>query len=104
LETQDAPAGKTRIGEKMTSEQVKLARHALGLPNKRNMSYRNRFICNPGHDDYDNWMAMEKTGYAMRIKPSSIMSGMFFFWLTPDGAKLALHAGEKLDPEDFDEA
>jgi hypothetical protein len=32
------------------------------------------------------------------------MSGMVFFWLTPNGAKLALHAGEKLDPEDFDEA
>ena len=35
----------------MSAAQIELARHALGLPNKMRMSYRNRFVAGHGHVD-----------------------------------------------------
>ncbi len=49
----------------MTETQAKLARHALGLPNKKNTSYRNRFYTGPGSPDYLEWQAMVAEGNAV---------------------------------------
>lgn len=85
----------------MTPEQIELARHALGLPNKQRVSYRNRFIAGPGHSDYDNWMQMTADGNARRqIKPKDF-GGDDYFRLTLSGAVLALKPGESLDPVNF---
>lgn len=77
----------------MTARQITLARHALGLDGQRTVSFRNRFVAGPGHTDYPEWMAMATTGHARRRDD--------FFWLTRQGAELALRPGERLDPEDF---
>lgn len=85
----------------MTPEQRELARHALGLPNDRNMSYRNRFCAGTGHDDLPDWCAMVFRGWAAASAPQKSLGGDRMFWLTMDGANLAINPGERLDPEDF---
>lgn len=87
----------------MTLREIELARHALGLPNKMRMSYRNRFVAGEGHDDYKDWLQMVADGNAgMRDGSKLPYAGDSLFWLTHDGAKQALKRGEKLDPEDFE--
>lgn len=86
----------------MTPKQRKLARHALGLPNKMRMSYRNRFIAGLDHDDYAEWTRMVAEGNAeMRHGGTMPYAGDSLFWLTETGARQALNPREKLDPEDF---
>jgi hypothetical protein len=83
----------------MTPEQRELARHALGLPNKRRQTYRNRYVC---REDNPEWSAMVAAGEAtMRPAATVPFGGSAIFYLTEAGARLALNRGEKLDPEDF---
>ena len=86
----------------MTPKQRKLARHALGLPNRTKRSYRNRFRASYVPGDYDHWDKMGDAGLA--IKSTAIYEGSVAFWLTEKGAKLALETGESLCPEDFPNA
>ena len=85
----------------MTPRQTELARHALGLPNANAQSYRNRFICGTGHKDYADWQAMVAAGYAITGGADRRLGGAQPFMLTYLGARMALRAGERLDPEDF---
>ena len=85
----------------MKPEQIELARHALGLPNKGRRSYRNRFVTGPGSLDYLHWVQMVNDGHARRRSGSALTGGDDFFWLTAVGACEALLPGEKLDQEDF---
>lgn len=88
----------------MTPEQIELARHALGLPNKRRQSYRNHFVCGQGHPDWENWQDMVAAGLAKTRKGNALTGGYNWFWLTLDGAHNALRKGERLDLEDFPSA
>lgn len=83
----------------MTPEQIRLARHALGLPNNYRRSYRNRFCANNRSGDYAEWRAMTDAGMALRLPWG--WNGGDFFCLTRAGAEAVLQRGEKLDPEDF---
>lgn len=85
----------------MTPRQVELARHALGLPNKRRRSYRNHFVAGRTHEDYGDWTAMVAAGFARQKSGSALSGGDDFFWLTEAGARRALKARESLDLEDF---
>lgn len=94
----------------MTPRQRTLARHALGLPNARMRSYRNRFVASYATGgDYDQWRRMVDRGLAERsdtpmqsgASNRGIASISYLFWLTQKGALAALVAGETLDPEDF---
>ena len=85
----------------MTPQQIDLARHALGLPNWRQESYRNHFVAGPGHPDYADWEAMVTAGEARKHPASALTGGDVMFTLTTVGAKAALRAAERLDPEDF---
>ena len=86
----------------MSPRERELARHALGLPNKMRISYRNRFVAGPGHEDYNDWMQMVADGNAaVRIGSTLPYGGDSLFWLTEAGARQALNPREKLDPEDF---
>lgn len=85
----------------MTPEQIELARHALGLPNRRRQTYRNHFVCGEGHSDYVNWLEIEAAGLARSRKGSQLTGGDPVFWLTKAGAESALKRGERLCPEDF---
>mgnify|MGYP000403506147 CR=1 FL=1 len=50
----------------MTPKQKELARHALGLSNDRNQSYRNRFRASFASGDLDHWEVMSDNGYAIQ--------------------------------------
>ena len=83
----------------MTVEQRELARHALGLPNRNKTSYRNRYVCNESHPV---WSELVRLGLAtMRPAHTVPFGGCALFYLTEDGAKLALDKGEKLCREFF---
>lgn len=91
----------------MTFEQKELARHALGLPNKKRTSYRNHFVTGPGTEDYEPWMQMVMDGNANHRNATQmgwVTGNMDLFWLTRRGAELALGPNEDLDPEDFPQA
>ena len=85
----------------MSPEQLRLARHALGLPNARRRSYRNRFFASPGGFTHAVWMDMVAKGWAGREGPDANHSKLDFFWLTRDGAGLAKKQNEDLCREDF---
>ena len=86
----------------MTPTQRRLARLALGLPNPKCISYRNRFIGAVGSYDHEIWTGMCKAGLALsRAEPLTARVKASRFWLTPAGALAALNPGETLCPEDF---
>jgi hypothetical protein len=86
----------------MTPKQRDLARHALGLPNKMRMSYRNRFVAGEGHDDYADWIQMVSEGNAEKRDGGKLpFAGDSLFWMTESGARQALNPRERLDREDF---
>lgn len=85
----------------MTPHQIELARHALGLPNRRKQSYRNHFVAGEGHKEYEAWCDLVVKGLARGKKGSPLTGGDPVFWLTLAGAQVALRRGETLDPDDF---
>lgn len=82
----------------MTTDQLAMARHALGLPNDSNQSYRNRYVAGTGTTHETEWNELVAQGLAERGSPGIAVVG---FCLTESGARAALAFGEKLDPEDF---
>lgn len=84
----------------MTPRQKELARHALGLPNERKRSYRNRFFTAPtiANPDFVDWSSMVAIGCARGVRETDLLA---HFWLTRKGAEAALEKGESLDLEDF---
>ena len=87
----------------LTPRQRRLARHALGLPNATNRSFRNRYVVAVAHRDYDDWCAMvdremADCGVVHRTTSHDYMRR---FWLTRAGAQAALDPNETLCPEDF---
>lgn len=85
----------------MTDPWRELARHALGLPNNRLRSYRNRFVTGGGKDG-SAWTGMVAAGLAeVRAGKSLPFGGADLYWLTREGAMSALEPGETLCPEDF---
>lgn len=85
----------------MTPEQKELARHALGLPNTKRTSYRNHFVAEEGHVDFDNWRGMVAAGNAKEHGPRAMFGGDYCFTLTKQGAELALEPRERLDKKSF---
>ena len=87
----------------LTEKQLSLARHALGLDGKRELSYRNHFTTGRGGSDYDSWIAMVEAGHAA-MTTTDTSAARRIFKLTTRGAVAALLDGELLDPEDFPDA
>lgn len=83
----------------LTSQQLELARHALGLPNKDRRSYRNRYLISRAGKKHAAWEGMRRAGFA-RVEREATSYGDLFF-LTRKGAEAALQPGETLCPEDF---
>lgn len=83
----------------LTPHQRELARHALGLPNKKNLSYRNYFC---GSNDDPHWNGLVDAGLATKRSHAALLHiDDVFFYLTAAGALAVLNPGEKLCPEDF---
>jgi len=88
----------------LTPKQIELARHALGLPNKGNRSYRNRYVSPKTGDDYFSWLDMANVGLARsygHITREHLEASTVYFELTLKGASLVLKPKEKLCQEDF---
>lgn len=84
----------------LTDTQRELARHALGLPGKSCISYRNRFYVGVASPTYAVWMEMVRLGRAALIPPQQ-GDRVQGFCLTLSGAAAALDPGESLCCEDF---
>lgn len=91
-----APTSFNRLGPPMSEDEKRLARHALGLPNEKRVSFRNRYIAPVGGPAEETWRAMVERRFA---EPSSLGTGSFV--LTIKGAMEAIEEGEALDREDF---
>lgn len=90
----------------MTDAQIKLARRALGLPNKSMKPAKNICIVDYGHSSYLGWIRMAFLGHAKRFDGSDMsldkaITGCDIFCLTADSAQAALSDGETLDLETF---
>ncbi len=83
----------------MNKKQLKLARHALGLPNGKNLSFRNHFCIGEGGDGYEEWEDLVSKGMAVKARGGKEWSGDFFY-LTLPGAKEALLSHEHISRED----
>lgn len=83
----------------MTDEQRKMARHALGLPNRHNVSYRNHYCIGPGGHGYAEWEDLVAKGLAVK-RTSPIFGGDDIFHLTLSGALMARNSNEHLSQQD----
>ena len=83
----------------MTENQLALARHALGFPNRRNESYRNHFCIGKGGDGYEEWMDLVSKGLAIR-RTGPHWGGDDMFYLTLKGALEARGPKEHISRED----
>lgn len=88
----------------LTPRERELARHALGLPNERRQSSRNRFYAPVGSEQNEMLSRLVPQGLcecrrSVVIRPRRVKHD--FFTLTRAGAEAALEAGETLDEEDF---
>lgn len=83
----------------MTPEQIKLARHALGLPNDQKRSYRNRYFATVGSNIEKQWEGLVSSGLAHRQRQDGARTT--FFCLSERGARRVIDPAESLCPEDF---
>lgn len=78
----------------LSPQHLKMARHTLGLPNRNNKPYRNRYFAPANGEAHKDFIALTKQGLAGN-------DAIGFCWMTHAGALLALERGEKLCEEDF---
>lgn len=83
----------------MTDKQRELARHALGLPNKKNTTHRNYFVIGVGSDGHNEWMKLVTQGLAIK-RTAEPFAGDDLFYLTMDGARLVLEPKEHISREE----
>jgi hypothetical protein len=83
----------------MTPRQRDFARHALGLPNKKNVSYRNHFCIGVNGDGYADWEDLVAKGLAVK-RTGDLWGGDDMFHLTLEGALMVREVKEHLSPED----
>lgn len=83
----------------MTKQQREMARHALGLPNKQNMTYRNHYCVGPGDDGHSDWEDLVTQGLAVK-RTSNLWGGDDMFHLTLKGALMVRENNEHLSRED----
>lgn len=83
----------------MTEKQRQMARHALGLPNKRNESYRNRYCIGQDSEDWSLWIDLCEKKLALRLV-SPMFGGDDMFYLTLAGALEAREPGEHISRSD----
>ena len=88
-----------KVQWEMTPEQRKLARHALGFPNKQNTSYRNHFCTGEGSTDYLHWEAMVTAGEAIR-RTGPLWGGDNMYHLKLEAALAARDPKEHISRED----
>ena len=83
----------------MTARQRAFARHALGLPNNQNTTYRNHFCIDKGGDGYEDWEDLVRQKLAVKAPGRDYWVGDFFY-LTLAGARQVLGSIEHIGRED----
>jgi hypothetical protein len=83
----------------VTKKQRDMARHALGLPNKKNTTYRNHYCIGPDGDGYKDWEDLVAHGLAVKAGGGAQWAGDFFY-LTLNGAREMLLPKEHIGRED----
>ena len=83
----------------LTGQQLSMARHALGLPNDKNTSYRNHYCAAPESPEHDLWEDMVAKGFAIKRINRKLWVGDMFF-LTLSGGLAARLPGEHLSREE----
>jgi hypothetical protein len=83
----------------MTDRQRDMARHALGLPNKRNTSNRNHYCIGKGGDGYEDWEDLVSKGFAIK-RTGPHWGGDDMFHLTLKGGLEARGPKEHLSREE----
>lgn len=90
------------MAEDVAERRIALARHAMGLPNQRKVTYRNCYVTGAGSDNHAVWMAMVEAGLATRRDGARLpFGGDDLFTLTREGGTAALLKDERLRHEDF---
>ena len=80
--------------EKDASRRKDLARHALGLPNKNNLAYRNYYETSEDGQDKRDWQDMVEVGLA-------VQSSTTVFHVSLDGIRWALFRNEAIGKENM---
>lgn len=84
----------------LTPEQRRLARHALGLGDRRKKrAYRNRYNADEGSDADRDWSAMVDLGAALRVRRKDVPGVLYI--LTIRGALAAMESHEMIDAEEL---
>lgn len=83
----------------LASDELASARHALGLSDDRDHSYRNRYYTRPDTADGMIWERLVGRGLAVKSEAASPVG--VNYGLTFEGAIRALQPGESLCGEDF---
>jgi hypothetical protein len=87
----------------ITETQRNLARHALGFPNKKNTSFRNRFCIGKGGDGYEDWEDLVSKGLAIKCVGADHgrpWGDSDMFYLTLEGALMVRGPKEHISRED----
>lgn len=90
------------MSEVMTARQLQMARHALGLPNSKRTTYRNRYCLGRGDEGYADWEDLVSRNLAIK-QTGTFWGGDDMFYLTLEGARAALHRGEHISREEMKE-
>lgn len=90
---------ESRTPVEITTLQREMMRHALGLPNRDNLSYRNHFCIGKGGDGYEAWEDLVQKGLAIQQK-SNMCGGDDLFHLKIEGALMVREPKEHLSTED----
>jgi hypothetical protein len=84
----------------LTPEQHRLARHALGLGDRRKKrAYRNRYNADEGSDADREWSAMVDLGASLRVRRKDVPGVLYI--LTIRGALAAMESHETIDAEEL---
>ncbi|MDI3512754.1 MAG: hypothetical protein PWQ61_3521 [Betaproteobacteria bacterium] len=75
-----------------TATQIRIMCHALGIEYAKSgaQPYRNHYCCGPGHDSWEDCMALVERELMSRRNPTELSGGDYVFHVTADGRRVAL--------------
>lgn len=84
----------------MNDKQREMARHALGLPNRKHFTNRNNYCIGKGGEGYEDWEDLVSKGLAVKREGGGHFGGDDLFYLTLEGARAVLLPKEHISRED----
>lgn len=84
-----------------SDKEISVMRHALGLPNKMNQTYRNYFVTGEGSADYDTCEKLVSDGFMKVRKNVKHFGGDNIYYVTRKALWGVMEPGESLCSEDW---